>query len=202
MKPIDYRNETWEEIQGRLTGQRERVYRALLRVGPSTTEDLAAQIPMSILSVRPRITELYQIGLVALVVNDPTRKTRGAREGVYRAIPVERARSDFEASRLAESGRQAVQQELAFRASGQAQGGSTQGRALQSAERNGELGRRWTPMNTDEAAEKDQHGPTRQDAPETAGGFGAPVARDFPGDAPRGACGLLRGVSEVAAGGA
>jgi len=57
MKPIDYRNTTFDAIQAYLTGQRMRVYDGYRAHGPCTTRELASHIQISILSVRPRTTE-------------------------------------------------------------------------------------------------------------------------------------------------
>jgi predicted transcriptional regulator len=93
MQPIDYRNATWEDIAGRLNKDRNAVYMALLRHGPATTRDLARAMGWDILNVRPRVTELCQIGLVALV--EAPAQTTG-REGIYEALSWAEARREFE----------------------------------------------------------------------------------------------------------
>ena len=80
MKPVDYRNETWEQIEGRVSGMRARVYDAWWRYGPCTTRELADRAGLDILEVRPRTTELVQLGLVDLAGEE-----RGT-EGRYRAM--------------------------------------------------------------------------------------------------------------------
>lgn len=67
MKPIDYRDAQWNDLQSRLSGLRGRIYQAWLVHGPCTTEELANRTGISILSVRPRTTELYQLGAVTLL---------------------------------------------------------------------------------------------------------------------------------------
>lgn len=67
-----------------LSGLRRRVYYDLLERGPGTTRQLAARLSLDILSVRPRVTELYQCGLVALA---PRTSQLTPHEGVYRAQP-------------------------------------------------------------------------------------------------------------------
>ena len=78
MKPIDFRNETFADIYSRLNDDRQAVYRKMMSIGDSTTRDLAKAMDMDILAVRPRVTELYQLGAVDLV-------DRHGHEGVYRA---------------------------------------------------------------------------------------------------------------------
>lgn len=80
MKPIDFRNETFRDLQERISGQRELVLRAWEKHGPGTTEQLAERSGISILNVRPRTTELLQIGYVVLADAQPAKG-----EGVYRA---------------------------------------------------------------------------------------------------------------------
>ena len=91
MNPIDYRNATWEDIAGRLDRNREAVYNALLRHGPATTRDLARAMGWDILNVRPRVTELFQIGFAVLVQDEAH-----GREGIYRALEWTEARREFE----------------------------------------------------------------------------------------------------------
>ncbi len=106
MKPVDYRNETWAAMHGRVVGLRLTVYEALLRVGPCTTRQLASKSGVDILTVRPRITELFQIGWVELVDEDA-----GGNEGEYRALSEDAAKSVFEKRRAAAVGTR-VQAEL------------------------------------------------------------------------------------------
>lgn len=77
-----------------LTGLRRRCYYELLWHGPATTRDLAGRLGADILSVRPRVTELYQAGLVTLDDERPASNSqtltpsnsRTPHEGVYRAV--------------------------------------------------------------------------------------------------------------------
>jgi len=80
MKPIDFRNATFADLQGRLTGQRARVHRAWCIYGPGTTAEVSALSKISILSFRPRTTELYQMGAIALHAHEPSPDG-----GIYRA---------------------------------------------------------------------------------------------------------------------
>jgi predicted transcriptional regulator len=88
MKPVDIRNANWAEIEGRIEGDRREVYETMRRTGPATTRTLAERMQLDPLSVRPRVTELYQLGLVILT-------GREGREGVYMAVPISEARDRF-----------------------------------------------------------------------------------------------------------
>jgi len=89
MKPVDLRNALWEEIQGMLAGDRCVVHAILLRHGACTTRQLAGAANMDPFSVRPRVTELCQLGLAELVGKD-------GREGVYQAVSIDTARARHE----------------------------------------------------------------------------------------------------------
>ena len=82
MKPIDFRNETFDQIRERLNEDRQQVHNAWLAQGPGTTRDVAAKAQIDLLSFRPRSTELYQLGLLELVDKD-------GHQGVYRARTLE-----------------------------------------------------------------------------------------------------------------
>lgn len=94
MTPADYSRRSWEAIAGRLTGLREAVYDALLRYGPCTTAELAARMGRSILTVRPRVTELVQLGFAELVGDE-----RGA-AGRYAAVRYVEARRRHERAQV------------------------------------------------------------------------------------------------------
>ena len=83
MKPIDFRNATWAEVQGRVQGQRLAVLEGYKAHGPCSTMTLSYGLELSILSVRPRTTELVQLGLVEL----DKGASKGKGEGVYQAVP-------------------------------------------------------------------------------------------------------------------
>lgn len=110
MKPIDYRNTTWEALQETLTGRRLQVLDAWRIHGPGTTREVAARAGIDILTLRPRTTELLDLGLLDLVQVDETRTCRQA-EGVYRARTADEARRIWEWRRL-----QTHQAELDLRA--------------------------------------------------------------------------------------
>lgn len=79
MKPVDFRNETFADIQSRVEGDRHEVLDALRLYGPLTTRKLAEAMGLAPEFVRPRVTELVQLGAVEIA---------GAHghEGVYRAL--------------------------------------------------------------------------------------------------------------------
>jgi hypothetical protein len=66
MKPIDYRTATWAEILKTVEGKRQHVWRMLEMHGPCTTRQLAQATGIDILAIRPRVTELCQLGLARL----------------------------------------------------------------------------------------------------------------------------------------
>lgn len=97
MKPVDCRNETWKDVTARLNDARDRAYRVVQVFGPGTTKTLAEAAGCSLWTLRPRVCELMQMGLVEMVGD-----VRG-REGIYRAVPLEEAERRFEAARRGEA---------------------------------------------------------------------------------------------------
>lgn len=99
MKPIDYRNDTWDRLRALVTSNRARVYDAWLalrELGPSTTVEASTHSGISLLSFRPRTTELLQLGLIEL-----TGGRNG--EGLYLALDPQEAERRF--ARLANAAR-------------------------------------------------------------------------------------------------
>lgn len=92
MNSTDPRNLTWQEIQGSLHGAREVIHSWLLRNGPATTTTIAESVAVSLLTVRPRVSELCAWGFAECV-------GRHNREGVYQAITVTAAHAAHEKSR-------------------------------------------------------------------------------------------------------
>ena len=85
MKPIDFRNETWMEVRGRVTERMEACLMGLMMHGPCTTRVLAARMGWDILSVRPRVTDLIDLGAVDLVGREDNEGVYAARlEGEWR----------------------------------------------------------------------------------------------------------------------
>jgi hypothetical protein len=90
MKPIDYRDETWESLQGRLHGDLLRALTAWRIYGPGTTREVAQRSGIDLLTFRPRTTDLCHLGFVSLVDD-----AAPAREGRYRALLVADASALF-----------------------------------------------------------------------------------------------------------
>jgi hypothetical protein len=116
MKPIDFRLATFAELKTRLAGQREAVLRAWQRHGPGTTAAVCMAAGMSILTFRPRTTELFQLGFLCVLergcyiaLGSDTPVDRG---GVYRIRTDVELLAWFDAQRAASTPHQA---ELAFR---------------------------------------------------------------------------------------
>lgn len=81
MNPIDFRDITFGELKARgLEGLRGRVLAAWVEHGPCTTRELAARSSIELLTLRPRTTELVELGLVRLADHQPVKG-----EGTYRA---------------------------------------------------------------------------------------------------------------------
>lgn len=93
MKPTDIRNENWEAIQTRITGKRREVYEAFLKGPAATTEQMAARSGINLLTLRPRVTELFDLKLLRLV-------EKRAGSGVYIGVPEEEARREYERERF------------------------------------------------------------------------------------------------------
>ncbi len=90
MKPLNYCQATWADVQGRVSGLRLRTLLALRKHGPCTTRALAAVCAADILTVRPRVTELIQLGFVQAVPGQAQ-----GHEGVYRALSLAETQSLF-----------------------------------------------------------------------------------------------------------
>lgn len=78
MRPIDYRNAKFADLQEYIVRDRHRVLLAWREHGPCTTEGLAQLSGIPLLTLRPRTTELVQLGFVMLAGG-------AKRSGVYRA---------------------------------------------------------------------------------------------------------------------
>ncbi len=77
MTPADLRDKQWHEVLTHVTDDMVKVHGAFLRHGgPGTTREVAQASGISLLTFRPRTTDLYKLGLVELV------GTRG-NEGLY-----------------------------------------------------------------------------------------------------------------------
>ena len=84
MKPIDFRNATFDALRAHLVKKREAVwldwiaYEVAHRGYGATTREVSDWAARDILAFRPRCTELYQIGVLMLV------ETPRSHEGRYR----------------------------------------------------------------------------------------------------------------------
>ncbi len=90
MNPAACRDATFRDLQNRLICLRLSVWEALAEHGPCTTRELARECGIDILTVRPRMTELVQLGFA--VCED----TEG-HEGTYRALTLAEAENAFNA---------------------------------------------------------------------------------------------------------
>jgi len=102
--PSDIRDMAWADIRDRVDGLRRTVYEALLEYGPCASKYLSACTGLSVLTIRPRMTELYQVGLIELV-------DRSGHDGIYRAVPLDEAEAKHK--QLQEKPRDAEQMLLA-----------------------------------------------------------------------------------------
>lgn len=96
MKPIDFRNENFEALRGRLADKRERVWMDWQHyemakemsgqsvVIGSTTREVCEHMERDILQFRPRCTELYQIGALMLCETQNAEPGTRNHEGRYR----------------------------------------------------------------------------------------------------------------------
>ncbi len=79
MKPIDLRNATWRDVLTHLTEDLVRVHLAWQQHGPGTTREVAEKSRISLLTLRPRTTDLYKLGLVVLVEQEHANGIYAAR---------------------------------------------------------------------------------------------------------------------------
>jgi hypothetical protein len=72
MKPIDFRNATFADLEARLPGLRWAVLEAWRKHGPATTAEIAERSGINVLNVRPRTNELHhQLGYLCLHEQQP-----------------------------------------------------------------------------------------------------------------------------------
>lgn len=89
MKTVDWRSESWADVRARVDRMRETVWLALLAHGPCTTTELAARSGLSILAIRPRCTELEQLGFAEVGAHVP------GQGHIYRALTEAEAQDHF-----------------------------------------------------------------------------------------------------------
>lgn len=90
MKPAELRNATWREVLTHITDDMHRVADAWLQHGPGTTRQVAEKSGISLLTFRPRTTDLFQLGFVECIGASGT-------EGIYRGRTTDEARTAWEA---------------------------------------------------------------------------------------------------------
>lgn len=78
MNTIDIKRASFQEVFAQIEGLRFLVWAALKKHGPCTTRQLAEYAELDILTVRPRVTELCDLGFAEL-------SGKAGREGLYRA---------------------------------------------------------------------------------------------------------------------
>ena len=79
MKATDFRDLNFDRLRRDLNRQRASVYAAWQAHGPGTTRHVAGESGIDLLSLRPRTTELMELGLLAVADPDHARA-----EGIYR----------------------------------------------------------------------------------------------------------------------
>ena len=89
LSPEQIRDMNWEQLQAHVQGLRQSALALCARFGPGTTREIAAAGGWDVLSLRPRVTELVQLGLLRLVGK------RGG-EGIYGAVPIGEVRARME----------------------------------------------------------------------------------------------------------
>ena len=80
----EIKRQVWRQIREQATGQRRLVWEAYRDHGPCTSKAISAATGISLWNVRPRTTELLQMGLLKLVGKD-------GRDGVYAWVSLEEA---------------------------------------------------------------------------------------------------------------
>jgi DNA-binding IclR family transcriptional regulator len=103
MKPATIRDLNWQQLHERVRGLRLAVLEALRMAGPCTTRELAARSGLDLLTVRPRVTELEQLGFVECI--------GGGSEGIYRVRTHDELLAHFRAEQALARG-EGVQQHL------------------------------------------------------------------------------------------
>lgn len=91
--PTECRNETYERIKPQLNRQCEAVYNAYLQYGASTTIGMANASGISLLTLRPRVTDLMKMGAIECV-------GRAHGHGIYRARTPDEWQAWIEAQKM------------------------------------------------------------------------------------------------------
>ena len=85
MKTTDIRRAAFDEVFAQIKDLRMGAWLVLKEHGPGTTREVARASGMDLLTLRPRVTELCQLGFAYLA-------GRAGKEGVYAARDYEQAR--------------------------------------------------------------------------------------------------------------
>lgn len=80
MTATEIRNTNFEKLRASLAERMQDVYRAFTDHGPCTTAELAERAGISILTLRPRTTDLLQLGLLGIAGE---KIEHGKKCGVY-----------------------------------------------------------------------------------------------------------------------
>ena len=104
MKPVDFRNETFDQLKERLNEDRKLVHDAWLAHGPGTTRAVADKAGIDILTFRPRSTELFQMALLEVTGKE-------IHSGIYRARTIEEWEKVCAEFRTATTGQLALKME-------------------------------------------------------------------------------------------
>ncbi len=91
--PEQIRDANWAEIKEHVTGDRERCWTSLMLAARAmTTRQLSVRMEMDLLTVRPRVTELVQLGLVRCAGKE-------GHDGTYEAVSLVEAQAAHERRR-------------------------------------------------------------------------------------------------------
>lgn len=66
MRAVDFRNFTWAQVREHIGDDMRRVHEAWRAHGPGTTRQVAERSGISLLTLRPRTTDLYHLGMVEI----------------------------------------------------------------------------------------------------------------------------------------
>lgn len=84
------RSSTWDAVRGKLAMRHAQCLQAIRERGPSTAKDLESIVPTDLASIRPRLSELVTMGILAEIGTRYCKATR-SHETVYdlsgRALP-------------------------------------------------------------------------------------------------------------------
>ncbi len=101
MKPVDLRNETFESLQRLIPADLRAVLDGYKQHGSRTTGELSTLTGIGLLTVRPRTSDLVDLGLVLLDEPETLRRKNEEhiRCGVYRAATDAEVRDALDAAK-------------------------------------------------------------------------------------------------------